>query len=239
MSKLTFNYRFKRADRTELIYSVVVDSETLNVLTPDHDNEPDWTLLEYNQCDHCPLNKEDSPRCPVAKNLHRLLTTFEKTQSIDIYEVQVETPERIYTKNTDIQNSLGSLFGLIMATSSCPTMSFLKPMARFHLPFSTIEETIFRSLGSFLISKYLEKNTIDKTEVNNDLTENYKLVNAVNRNLIARIQHLINKKTSGDADQNAIVILDTLAVLLTMELGQNVDLISKLYHLKKSERKPS
>ena len=239
MSKLTFNYRFKRADRTELIYSVVVDSETLNVLTPDHDNEPDWTLLEYNQCDHCPLKKEESPRCPVAKNLHRLLTTFEKTQSIDIYEVQVETPERTYTKNTDIQNSLGSLFGLIMATSSCPTMSFLKPMARFHLPFSTIEETIFRSLGSFLISKYLEKNTIDKTEVNNDLTENYKLVNAVNRNLIARIQHLINKNTSGDADQNAIVILDTLAVLLTMELGQNVDLISKLYHLKKSERKPS
>lgn len=238
MDKLTFNYRFKRADKTELIYTVIVDPDTLNVLTPDSDNDPDWTLLEYHQCDHCPLKKENHPRCPVAKNLHRLLTTFEKTQSIDIYEVQVETPERIYMKNTDIQNSLGSLFGLIMATSSCPTMSFLKPMARFHLPFSTIEETIFRSLGSFLISKYLEKSTVDKSEVNQDLTENYKLVNAVNRNLISRIQHLINKKTSGDADQNAIVILDTLAVLLTMELGQNVDLISKLYKLKNSERDP-
>ena len=217
-----------RPDKSEILFKVDVDPKTLNVISDKNADYPDWTKLEYQQCGHCKLKKEDYPRCPVATNLHSLLTTFEKTKSIDVYLVTVESPERTYSRKTDIQNGLGSLFGLIMATSSCPTMNFLKPMARFHLPFSTIEETIFRALGSFLIRQYL-RGDIKKDEVNNQMTFNYQMVNTVNQQLISRIQHLISKKSSGDADQNAIVILDTLAVLLTMELGSNVELISPMF----------
>ena len=34
-------------------------------------------------------------------------------------------------------------------------MESLKPMVRFHLPFATVEETVFRSVSTYLLSQYL------------------------------------------------------------------------------------
>ncbi|MFK7826960.1 MAG: hypothetical protein AB8G05_22650 [Oligoflexales bacterium] len=39
----------------------------------------------------------------------------------------------------------------------------------------------------------------------------------------------VKSKDAGDADQNAIVVLDTLAILLTMELGSNMQTLQDIY----------
>lgn len=237
MSDLTFLYSFSTEslkEKSDINYRVTIDSKSMLLVEKKTTAaEPDWTLLEYHQCQHCPLTKEDTPRCPIAKNLHYLFKKFQTVKSVETYSVKVESPERTYFKITDIQNCLGSLFGLIMATSSCPTMDFLKPMARFHLPFATIEETIIRSLGSFLIGKYLQNHDsgipINIHDIKKEMTDHYTKVNEINSKLIKRIEHLVNKENSGDADQNAIIILDTLAVLLTMELSKDLEIISNIY----------
>lgn len=221
MDKRIYTYHFKDKDDGDLTYEVAVDGETFQLIEDADEGLPSWTDLKYQQCEHCPLKADEHPSCPVAKNVHKLISTFESTKSIEVCEVLVEVPERVYSKHTDIQTGLGSLFGLIMASSACPSLEFLRPMARFHLPFATMKETIFRSMGNILIKFYLDGD-ISKQEVNATLMAKYAEVNNVNNFLIKRIEHLINRKEAGDADQNAIVVLDTLAVLLTMELGSNM-----------------
>ena len=228
MDKRVYTYHFKNKDDGDLTYEVAVDAETFQLVYEDDKGLPSWTKLEYEQCAHCPLIADKHPSCPVAKSLHKLISTFESTKSIEVCEVVVEVPERVYSKNTDIQTGLGSLFGLIMASSACPSLGFLRPMARFHLPFASMEETIFRSVGNILIEFYLDGD-ISKDRVNETLKNRYAEVNSVNQYLIKRIDHLIKSKDAGDADQNAIVVLDTLAVLLTMELGSNMQTLKDIY----------
>ncbi|MCB9229322.1 MAG: hypothetical protein H6618_06900 [Deltaproteobacteria bacterium] len=241
MNLIVYEYHLKKtgplhtSEENTLCYRISINKKTLNIIEQDEDAYPDWTLLEYQQCPHCPLKKEEYPRCPVAKNLYKLLTEFNAVSSVDVFDVQVYAEDRHYSKTTDIQDILRSLFGLIMATSPCPFMDFLKPMARFHLPFSTIEETIFRSLGNFLIEKYISEDHIIKSSVNEELTKNYLKVNEVNEQLIARIEHMISDSSSGDADQNAIVALDALAVLMTMDLKKNVSILSEIYSHKEGD----
>lgn len=68
--------------------------------------------------------------------------------------MQPATTERTVSAETSAQQGLGSLLGLIMATSGCPHTVFFKPMARFHLPFSNESETIYRAVSMYLLSQY-------------------------------------------------------------------------------------
>ena len=47
-----------------------------------------------------------------------------------------------------------SLIGIYMVTSGCPIMDKLRPMARFHLPFASTEETIYRAISTYLLGQY-------------------------------------------------------------------------------------
>ena len=74
----------------------------------------------------------------------------------------VVTPERTYVQQGHAQEALRSLFGLIMATSGCPLMLPFKYMARYHLPFSTIEETISRITSTYLLRQLLTNSGPDQ-----------------------------------------------------------------------------
>jgi hypothetical protein len=144
----------------------------------------------------------------------------------------VHTKERTYFKETDLQTGIQSIFGLIMATSGCPHMDFLKLMARYHLPFSSLDETMVRAL-SFYLLKQAAKETIGKSGdfKLKELTAKYEMVNKVNQGIILRLRSL----GGGDADRNALVILDTFAQLLPMTVGSDLtELAEKI--LKFSEK---
>ena len=50
---------------------------------------------------------------------------------------------------------MSSVLGLIMATAGCPWTDRFRPMARFHLPFASEAETVYRSVCMFLLAREL------------------------------------------------------------------------------------
>ena len=90
-----------------------------------------------------------------------MVNFFKDTTSFKKTAVYVETKDRAYVKKCSVQEGLFPIFGLIMATSGCPHMEFLKPLARFHLPFSNVEETFSSTSNSIL--DLLEGLTLDSS----------------------------------------------------------------------------
>ncbi len=229
MDKIVFDYQFKFDDGSQRNFRVEIDPSSMTALENANYQPPDWAKMEYQQCPHCPYSAEKVKYCPVAKGIARVAESFASDISYTETTVLVKTDNRFYGKRTDIQIGLQSLFGLIMATSDCSHMDFFKPMARHHLPFSTFEETVVRVMGNHLIAEYL---TIKQTGEPHDmelkgLVHGYGEVSIVNRGMINRIRSLT--KSRGDADKNAIVILDGFAALLPMELQTGLEHLAKFF----------
>ena len=111
-----------------------------------------------------------------------------------------------------------------MATSGCPHLDWFRPLARFHLPFSTIEETMFRILSMHFVGEYL--NSEEEITLGIDkMKKHYAAVEVVNINFIKRIQ----ARCKGDADLNAIAALDLFAKLFSIEYETNFKGIKEIF----------
>ncbi|MBD7976552.1 DUF6901 family protein [Serpens gallinarum] len=115
---------------------------------------PAWTRLEHQQCSNCPLSKNDYSHCPAAVDLHQVIEDFQGLPAFTRAIVWVRTPEREYHKLVSLEEGLRSLLGVIMATSACPALSRLKPMAQQHLPFASNQEFILRAVSLYLARQY-------------------------------------------------------------------------------------
>jgi hypothetical protein len=146
--------------------------------------------------------------------------------SYDDCVVRCTTPERTYVKKTSIMEGLSSIFGIIMATSNCPVMEVFKPMARFHLPFCTVQETVMRSTSMYLLRQYFEHKNDKPPDLDLQLLdEHYNRVKAVNEGFMARISNLVEK----DADKNAINILNSYAQMLSMQIYYSLNSLEYLF----------
>ena len=122
--------------------------------------------------------------------------------------------------------ALFSMFGVIMATSGCPVMDFFKPMAKFHLPFASVEEHLVRSTSFYLLWQYFKNKKGDTPDLDLEkLNERYEAVKKVNLGISKRISHVAEK----DADKNAIVLLCSIAELLSYEFTGNLSTIEYLF----------
>ncbi len=221
-----FEYLIKFEDGRSQSFDVIVDANTLIIQDDDTVAGPDWALLERNQCEHCPYTPQQKKYCPVAKNLARASETFKDEKSFVKVQVFVKAEQRFYGKNTDLQTALFSLFGLIMASSSCSHLHLFKSMARYHLPFSTMEETNVRALGMYLLSRYVH--SLENPQIKVDLSElpsKYEQIEKVNQGIIERIRSL----KGGDANKNAIVVLDTFASFLPLEISSGLSEIIDIF----------
>src|SRR6266851_2213586 len=153
-STIQIVYDFTFPDGGAKSYTIALDQASLSYLPSRQEAPPAWARLENHQCGHCPLSPAEHPYCPVATNLSAIVEFFKDKASVAEATVTVTTAERIYVKQLPLQRGIFGVFGLVMATSACPYMDFLKPMARFHLPFSTAEETIVRSVSMYLLHQY-------------------------------------------------------------------------------------
>jgi len=127
--------------------------------------------------------------------------------------VTVTTEERMYTKDTTIQQGLSPLIGIIMTTSGCPIMEHLKPMVRFHLPFASLDETVFRMVAMHLMVQYYRNQEGKQAEWGLDgLTRVYAQVGIVNRDFANRLRDAAKK----DANINALVNLDCFASMVPL-----------------------
>ena len=154
---------------------------------------------------------------------------FEFFKSVDSYnetEVVIESPERTYRHNTTVQKGLGSMMGIYMVTSGCPVMEVLKPMVRFHLPFASIEETVFRSIGTYLIGQYFSmKKGLPADFHLEKLREFYIEIQKVNVGIVKRLRPVITK----DAFANAIISLDAFAKELPWSIEDDLENLEYLY----------
>lgn len=213
---ITYDFAFENGK--SLSYQITLDRNSMTLVT-DNQQPPEWTRLENKKCSHCPLNPETQPYCPVAKNLNHLVNHFKETKSIWKTNVTVHTEDRNFQKNTDMQTALFSVFGLIMATSPCPFMEFLKPMARFHLPFSNMDETMVRATSMYLLKQYYVAKDGGQPDIQlSGLEKAYENLNKVNLGIIKRIREL----GKGDTQSNAITILDCFAQMLSMEITHDL-----------------
>ncbi|MCK5740169.1 hypothetical protein KAH55_13355 [bacterium] len=220
------NYEFRLTDSPVKFFNISLDQQTLCVISKTQNEPPDWARLEFHQCKCCTLTTADNKYCPICLNISEIVEEFKDIKSIDKCVVQCTTPERTVFKDTDVQDGLSSILGIFMATSDCPKMNLLKPMARFHLPFATGEETIIRSTSFFLLRQYFEYRNGNISDINlKGMDEYYREIQLVNAGILTRI----NAITLKDADSNAIIILNSLAELLVMACENSLDFVKNFF----------
>lgn len=184
-----------------------------------------WTNLEFAQCPHCPLHPADSPQCPVARNIDHIVEDSKETVSYTQAVVRVITPDRTYSKDCATQEGLRSLFGLIMACSGCPHLDWLRPLARFHLPFADQDETLFRVLSLQFVESFLGNSTLNLVECVAIINSRYGEVEKVNHAFIQRIRSYCR----ADADKNALAALDLFAQFFALHRDDDFDELRKTF----------
>lgn len=208
--KGTIRYRYDfvfSGDRRKEV-KIVLDAESMNIIKENKDSYPPWTALHFHKCSNCPLDERQHPSCPISVNIHELLQDFSDCLSHESADILIDCESRSYTAHTTLQRGLGSLIGIYMVTSGCPNMEKLKPMVRYHLPFATEEETVYRVLSMYLLAQYfLQKRGSKPDWEMKELVEVYRDVELVNRGLCKRITN----STREDGCVNAVIILDCFA----------------------------
>ncbi len=187
---------------------------------------PDWTRLEFHQCPHCPFTSETSPYCPVAVNLIYVIGKFENVISHNVTNLKVITDERTVTQKTTAQQGISSLVGLLFAASGCPHTGYLKPMARYHLPLASEEETFYRATGMYLLAQYyLRQDGLESELELEGLKKIYRNLQLVNNNIVERIRDA----SHADSSVNAVVILEMLSKVMPFMLNHSLDKIRQLF----------
>lgn len=216
--KIIYKFDFIR-NGSQKVFEINLDGKSLNFIQRTKVHPHEWTRLNFQKCSNCRLNEEESPYCPVAVNLADIASDFKDIYSYEDVRVSVITEERRYMKETNVQEALGSLTGIIMATSGCDHLDYLKPMVRFHLPFATIFETTFRMLSMFLVAQEIMKREGVASSSDLGLIRNiYREVSTVNRDFVERLR-MASKK---DANLNAIVNLDCFASLIPLTIDETL-----------------
>jgi hypothetical protein len=186
---------------------------------------PAWTKLDFHQCSNCPLEVFSHLHCPLAANIVNVVQQFDGLISYEKVKVEVITRERRISQHTTIQKGISSMLGLVIATCGCPHTAFFKPMARFHLPLASEEETIFRATSMYLLAQYyLRKECRDSDFEFEGLTRIYHNLQIVNFAIAERLR----AAAMTDSSINAIVILDSYAQALPLAIEKS---LTKIRHL--------
>lgn len=213
-----YEYAFRLADGSQQIFDVTLDPQTMAVAQSEREDYPPWTALRFNQCPNCPLNPDEHARCPIAVSLVDLVDFFREAPSYDEVEVQLNTEERSYSKKTTAQRAVASILGLYMTTSGCPIMDKLRPMVRFHLPFSNTAETTYRVISMYLMAQYFRNRKGLPSDWDlRGLTALYDDIHQVNLHFSKRLSQI----EALDASANALTILDCFANQIQLSIDED------------------
>ncbi len=188
--------------------------------TPD-----DWCQLSYQQCKHCPLDSSNK-YCPVALKLSGLLTKTELVRSYEQVTVRyINEHKHILTLKADAQSLLTTMAGLLIAgTSNCSHTRFMWPMARFHRPFSGLDESVNKAMAN-LSSLYIRS----RTEMNftDWALRYYQNITIVNLALIKRLRADVE---ATEPLVNALTNLDLFSKEIIFNLNNNMSGIAHIYN---------
>lgn len=217
---IQIRYSFMFQDGREIDHTIRLDPETYENVASPKSEIPFWCEINYSKCSHCQLKSDEMTACPVAMNFVDIAEKFKSIASFEIVDVIVTTEERTYVKQTvPVQKGLSSLFGIIMVTSGCRDLDKLRPMVKFHLPFATIEETIYRVASMYQLAQYFRvQHGLEQDTDMDQLVRIYEKINIINSSLCHRLQ----KATEVDANMNAVVILDVFSQMVSLKIQENL-----------------
>lgn len=226
METINIRYIFTLSDRTREIFNLQLDAKTLKLHLRNIENLPFWTRLDFHQCPHCPLTIDLFPDCPLSVNLVNIVERLGVLISYDKIHVEVSTKERTVSRSTTAQEGISSLMGLVIAISECPHTDFLKPMARFHLPFANEEETIWRATSTYLLAQYFQIIKGHRIDLELDgLTRIYVNMETLNASIVKRLRAAGKK----DSTINALVHLDLFAKYIKPGVEESLDKIRHIF----------
>lgn len=202
-------YTFHMPSGNIVDFDLELDGRTLTLLNNGPVELPYWTNLDFHQCPNCPLSLDQYPRCPLAVSIVNTVKPFDYVTARERIKVEIRTDERTVVAETTAQAAVSSMLGLVIAASGCPHASFFKPMARFHLPLASPEETLYRAACMYMLAQHFlhrEGRSIDLQL--KGLHRVYENIHTVNVSVADRLR----AASKSDSAENALVLLDMSAV---------------------------
>jgi len=225
-SSIRFEYRFQLANDKALSFKIKLNAETLRIRTGIKGALPEWTQLGFKQCPNCPLDGEEHSHCPMAVSLIEPIESLSGLKSYDKAKITVTTPERTTGIRATVQEGLSAMMGLIMPASGCPHTAYFRPMARFHLPFATESETLYRVSSMYLMAQLLRREK--GLEANFDLdglNPIYENIRTINKAMVTRL----SAASELDSAINAVVLLDQFAANFAYSLEDPLEAFENLF----------
>lgn len=175
---------------------------------------PVWTELNTHRCDGCRLPPSET-HCPAAADLVPVVDALRDLLSIERTEVSVSVAGREVRRETDLQELVRSVVGLVLASSACPTLRTMKPLAEMHQPFATFEETLFRAVALHLVRAWFDRADGKPGDFDLEgLRRHYEDMGRINQGLARRIRSL----GAGDAGVNGLIQLFSMSMCMSDEL---------------------
>jgi hypothetical protein len=223
MQALHIRYRFDLPDGSKKHVDLNFAAADFRLSNPTPADPPFWTELKFSQCANCPLSTAEYAHCPAALHMAPAVESLKELVSFDVVGVTVSQAERTVHAETTAQQAMSSVLGLIMATSGCPWTDRLRPMARFHLPFASEAETVYRSVCMFLLARELVGG--GETQGFAGLKDLYENLHVVNRDMSRRL----GAATRTDPARNAMALLDSYTTLLPAALESSLEELKPLF----------
>ena len=221
---MAVEYRITLNDEHAFNYKVQIER---GLLASDRGAEPvtDWTRLDYQKCTNCPLQSSEHECCPAAVDLKAVVEDFKGLPAFRKAWANVRTEEREYSKLVNLEVVIRSLLGVIMATSGCPILNRLKPMARNHLPFATDTEFVLRSVSMYVLREFFKQREglvpdWELTALTNDFSE-LQLVNQA-------LWHRIHDVCAGDTNLKAFLSFFSMSSSMTYSLDAQLEKVRPL-----------
>jgi hypothetical protein len=216
-------YRFDLPDGSQKTLDFTFDPGDFRLANPAPAVAPFWTDLAFKQCANCPLSAAEHPHCPAALQMASAIEPLKALVSFDTVGVTVTQAERSIYAETTAQQAMSSVLGLIMATAGCPWTDRFRPMARFHLPFASEAETLYRSIGMFLLARELTGASDGRGFA--ALERLYENLHVVNRDMSRRL----GAAAPSDPARNAMALLDAYTTLLPAALESSLEELKPLF----------
>ena len=178
-----------------------------------------WTALTTHQCPNCPLR--DTPTCPAAADLAPVVDALGDLASVQRLDVVVIQAQRETRQTVTGEAAARAIIGLMMATSDCPVLSKLRPLAMLHLPFATPQEATFRFAAAHLLRQFFDGQALDLEELRNQMDD----LHVVNAAFAARLKAACSK----DAIPNALTALFSLSMIVSDEAEMGLSGLRELF----------
>jgi uncharacterized protein DUF6901 len=216
-------YRFDLPDGSQTTLDFSFDALDFRLSNAAPAAPPFWTDLKFNQCANCPLDAALHPRCPAALHMAQVVEPLKALVSFDTVGVTVAQAERTIYAETTAHEAMSSVLGLIMATAGCPWTDRFRPMARFHLPFASEAETVYRSLCMYLLARELAG--ASHAHGFAELQKLYDNLHVVNRDMSRRL----GAAAQTDPARNAMALLDACVTLVPAALDSSLEELRPLF----------